>query len=296
MRKWLNIYFNFSKREYNGLLVMIFMLVVISIVPLFLALLMPENDDLQADRAAIKKLSLVETEIKARGYRKEGLKAAKLFRFDPNQISLSGWQRLGLSARQAAVMIRYRAKGGQFHHKTDVQKMYPISREMYARLSPYIDINEEKIPAFKRKYSPYIAVKRSTVVVALNTADTVALDAVKGIGPAFARRIVRYRERIGGFYKKEQLMEVFGLDSIKYNEIKDQLSVDEHLIRPVYINQAEFQDLKFNPYLNFKQINAIIQYRKQHGNYSNIAELKKVAILSAETVDKLAPYISFDHD
>ena len=72
--------------------------------------------------------------------------------------------------------------------------------------------------------------------------------------------------------------------------------LDQTLIRRIYVNKLENKDLKYHPYLKFKQINAIIQFRKQHGNYSNIAELKKVAILPSETVDKLAPYISFDHD
>ena len=72
--------------------------------------------------------------------------------------------------------------------------------------------------------------------------------------------------------------------------------IDKDGLRKIFINRIEFDDLKGHPYLNFKQINAIIQFRKQHGNYGNIAELKKVAILSAGTVEKLAPYISFDHD
>jgi competence protein ComEA len=296
MRKWLNIYFNFSKREYNGLLVMIVILAVIKVIPHFYEILAPENDDLPAENIAIKKLALAESKIKEHSDRRSTAKPARLFKFDPNHTSISEWQLLGLSAKQAAVMLRYTSKGGRFRKKTDLQKMYPISPETYERLSPYVDIPAEDSVAYRKKYTPYITVKRLPVVVEVNTADTVELDAVKGIGSAFARRIVKYRERIGGFYKKEQLMEVFGLDSAKYAEIKEQLHVNGHAIRLIYINKVEFRDLQHHPYLNFKQVNAIIQFRKQHGNYSNIAELKKVAILPAETVDKLGPYISFEYD
>ncbi|WP_175470632.1 ComEA family DNA-binding protein [Pedobacter hartonius] len=275
---------------------MIIILAVIRIIPYFYRLFIPENDDLLSESIAIRKLELVETNIREKGYSRKTGKLARLFKFDPNHTSLPDWQLLGLSAKQAAVMIRYTAKGGRFYKKSDLQKMYPISREMYDRLEPYISIPAGDSLAFKKKYVPYATIKHIPVIVDINTADTVELDAVKGIGPAFARRIFRYRERLGGFYQKEQLMGIYGLDSAKYAEIKDQLRIDGHALRPIYINRVEFKDLQHHPYLNFKQVNAIIQFRKQHGNYSNIAELKKVAILPAETIDKLIPYISFDHD
>ncbi|HEY0175590.1 MAG TPA: helix-hairpin-helix domain-containing protein [Pedobacter sp.] len=298
MRKWLNIYFGFSKREYNGLLVLIILLAVITAIPSVYRIIVPEQDDLAAESAAIKKLSVVEAEIKRSGYNKyRGTVNPVLFKFDPNHTSLSGWQSLGLSARQAAVMIRYVIKGGRFRKKEDLQKMYMVSPEMYKKWASYIQIDPGDTAVFTSKFKhPVFPVRHETVIVSLNTADTLALDAVKGIGPAFARRIVKYRERLGGFYKKEQLLEVFGLDSLKYREIKDQLSVDGTSLKLIHINTAVFEDLQHNPYLSFKQINAVIQFRKQHGNYSNIADLKKVAILPAETIEKLAPYISFDHD
>lgn len=109
----------------------------------------------------------------------------------------------------------------------------------------------------------------------------------------FANRIIKYRERIGGFYKKEQLMEVFGLDSVKYEEIKDQIVIDLTKLKRINVNTAEFADFKNHPYIRYKQVNALIQYRKQHGNYSNIADLNKVAILNQETINRLAAYLEF---
>ena len=88
-------------------------------------------------------------------------------------------------------------------------------------------------------------------------------------------------------------MEVFGLDAVKFEEIKDQVKVDSSVVKKLNINTAKFEELKDNPYLRYKQINAIIQYREQHGNYGNFADLKKVAILTPEILEQLAPYISF---
>ncbi|RZL31663.1 MAG: helix-hairpin-helix domain-containing protein, partial [Pedobacter sp.] len=130
-------------------------------------------------------------------------------------------------------------------------------------------------------------------IIDINNADTLQLDEIKGVGAAFARRIANYRNKLGGFYKKEQLLEVFGLDTAKFLEIKDQVKIDASAIKKININTATFDDLKSHPYLKFKQINAIIQYRKQHGNFNKPEDLKNVLILSPQTIQNLTPYLTF---
>jgi len=264
-------------------------------VPFMIEFIEPDQANLDIEKPAIQKLSLILTEKRKLQQLKKPDVKSTLFNFDPNQIGMEEWQRLGFSSRQAAVLLRYRAKGGRFSKKEDLQKMYPVSPEMYQRLLPYIHIEKEERD-FRRSFPESYPVKEKFVLVPLNTADTLQLMEIKGIGPVFARRIFNYRQRLGGFYKKEQLMEVYGLDSLKYQAIKDQISLDDQVLVRINLNTALFDDLKNHPYLKYKQINAIIQFRKQHGNYGNIADLKKVAILPAETIERLAPYISFNHD
>lgn len=280
---------------------MLVLLAVITVIPTVYEWIIPEQTDLLMEKAALQKLILAEKEneensVLAKNKKTERHRPFKLFPFNPNQMTNESWQLLGFSVKQAAVLERYTAKGGRFHRKEDLQKMYVVSKEMYERLIPYIYVLPED-GAERPAYTPaaYPA-KPKFEKVALNSADTLALTAIKGIGPAFARRIAAYRKRLGGFYKKEQLLEVYGLDSLKYKEIEDQVTIDKQLLTFLMINKAVFEDLKNHPYLTYKQVNALLQFRKQHGNYSNIADLKKVVILSDETIGKLAPYISFDHD
>lgn len=281
------------------------LIALVTVIPLIYELLVPEEYNLEEERIALQQLMQREAgrdtlypKDPERG--RSAIKKLKLFDFDPNHSSLPIWQSLGLSLKQAQVMVRYTDKGGRFRKKEDLQKMYVISPQLYAQLAPYIYIDDStafKDNPAKHEFSKFsYPAKPMFKIISLNTADTLLLDQVKGIGPAFARRIYRYRIRLGGFYRKEQLLEVYGLDSAKYFEIKDQVSIDDQQIIRFKINSIEYIDLKDHPYLNAKQINAILQFRKQHGNYVNIADLKKVAILSAETIDKLAPYISFEHD
>lgn len=290
MRKWLYTNFNFTRREVNGLLVLFFLLMVVSALPAIEEYVFPEADD---RAAAMEDLVLIAQHRAGSRLpaRKEKALPGELFAFDPNLATAAVWERLGLTARQAGVMVKYKTKGGRFRTRDDLKKMFVISPEFYARVEPYVRISEPPAgPAWKKPQGIL------PVIVSLNQADTLELARVRGIGPAFSRRIARYRERLGGFYKKEQLLEVYGMDSLRYQEIKDQFTLEGQQVIRLEINTVTFEELKNHPYLSYRQINALLQYRKQHGIYGNIADLKKVAALPPETVEKLAPYISFNHD
>lgn len=131
------------------------------------------------------------------------------------------------------------------------------------------------------------------VVIELNTADTAQLTTLPGIGGSFAKRIVGYRNHLGGFYSKEQLKEVYGIDEEKYAGLQAQIKVDASRIKKIAINKADFDDLKYFPYLTFKQMNAIIRFREQHGDYSSIGDMRNIAILDDEILRKIEPYLVF---
>lgn len=299
MRTWLNKHFGFSKGEFNGLILLVSIIIILKSVPFIYDYLKPVDKDDPNLLAEIQKIETTNEETfhytKNRIEDAGDKKAGKLFNFDPNHIDVSGWQQLGLSAKQAQSIVNYRNKGGKFYKAEDLQKMYTISPQMFQRLLPYVQIEkqEEAYPKSNFQFEKKEYVKKPLVIVDVNLADSTQLDQIKGIGPAFALRILKYRERLGGFYKKEQLMEVYGLDSTKYNEIKDQVMLSEAKLKIININTAVFDDLKGNPYLSYKQINAIIQYRKQHGKYAGLGDLNKVGILTPQVIEKISRYIAF---
>ncbi|PWK77635.1 competence ComEA-like helix-hairpin-helix protein [Mucilaginibacter oryzae] len=280
-------YLSVSKKEWNGMVVMIILIALVLAAPFIEQANHKDNTiNFKAfDKAANTApgnagFNADDTEINA------GVaKRASLFRFNPNKLSLTEWVKLGLSPQQAQVIKHYQEKGGRFYTKGDVQKMYSINAETYKRLEPYIELPDG--PAYRMNKA------KPGEVIEVNTADSAKLTMIRGIGPAFARRIVRYRQRVGGFYSKAQLKEVYGIDEQKYKQIEDGVSVDGRYLIKVNINTAVFNDLKRFPYLSYKQMDAIIAYRDEHGNYRSVKDLENIAILNAQILRKIEPYLVF---
>ena len=134
--------------------------------------------------------------------------------------------------------------------------------------------------------------KSAHVMVELNSADSMDLVQLYNIGPAFAKRILKYRARLGGFVEKSQLWEVYGMDSVRYNDIAPYVSVNSDGIELIDINSASVDQLKRHPYLDYYQAKAIVRMREQAGLYSDICDLKKVAIIDNETYNKILPYLT----
>lgn len=135
--------------------------------------------------------------------------------------------------------------------------------------------------------------QRKIPIIEINGADSLILQLLPGIGPAFASRIVRFRDRLGGFFEKEQLMEVYGLDSSRYLKLKDYVRVDTNLVRRIRINEVNAEDLGRHPLIGYKMGNLIVRYRDHHGPFSNEEELRKLGVLDEETIKKLRQYLVF---
>ena len=131
-------------------------------------------------------------------------------------------------------------------------------------------------------------------VVELNTADTTILKKVPGIGSTFARRIIKYRELLGGFYTVEQLREVYGLDEERYNAMKSWFSADISLICPLEVHKMSFKELCKHPYINYQQARIIEQLRKQKGKLSGWENLQLLEEFTETDKERLTPYLSFE--
>lgn len=273
MKPKLKEQFSITKAEWNGLVVMLLLMALIIAAPYIYRGFRKDNTINAKEFAAA--VALLEKQNAGRQNTRTGLAV----HFDPNSASYADWQRHGLTDAQARTIANYLAKGGRFRKPADLKKIYGITDSDYTKLAPLIKIRQPE------SHKPQ--------VIEINSADSARLVGVEGIGPAFAKRIIYYRERLGGFVNKEQLKEVFGIDAVKYDEIQGQVSVNPRRIRKININTITFDKLRLLPYLNYKQVNAIIEYRKQHGSYTDINDLAAIAIIDEQILRKIEPYLIY---
>jgi competence protein ComEA len=211
-------------------------------------------------------------------------------KFDPNKYTASDWMKLGLSEKQAMVVINFSKRG--VYSNEQLKKIFVISDELFELIkdSTIYPIKYPVLTTVEKVENVKKTVEISLIDV--NTATQSELETIKGIGPFFAKNIIKYRERLGGFCKKEQLLEVWKMDQEKYNQIEPYIIIDVHTIRKINVNTATVEELKSFPYFNWNIANSIVKMRTQRGSYESVNQLKESALIDEELFEKIKPYLS----
>lgn len=308
----------FSRKTRTGALVLMAILLILIVVwRLLPSIISPQEDpagkELQLAWNTFKKENIAEVPKddphSDRQYSKQNYSKYKdedsqqqvqahLAPFDPNTASEEELIAVGFQPRTAKTIIKYRSKGGKFRKKEDLQKLYTLSKEDYDRIAPYARFGEtpedkpiypENKPTYPQNKSDYVQASKT---VELNGADADALLSLRGIGPAFSKRILNFRNALGGFITVEQLKEVYGFPDSTYQQLKGKLIVDAGKAKKININQATEEELGKHPYIGRKLASNIIKYRNEAKNFSEIAQLKQVPLINDEKYRKIAPYLS----
>ena len=147
-------------------------------------------------------------------------------------------------------------------------------------------LNREEHDSVVIHYQPKIMAGEHVI---LNTADTTQLKMVPGIGPYFARKVVQYGERLGGYVSVDQLDEIEGFPL----DAKDYLVVEGAQPRKLNINQLSLNELRKHPYINFYQARAITDYRRLHGPLKSLQDLRLSKDFPPEVIERLTPYVAY---
>ncbi|ELR69117.1 hypothetical protein C900_05506 [Fulvivirga imtechensis AK7] len=295
--------FGISKTEANGLVILLPLTLLVILLPLIYNALIYSLPDTEEDGRQLNEV-LAEWEQKAA--KKEDFQP-KLKPFDPNQISGDELIAMGLHERVAHNWQKYLQSGGHFYDVEDVRKIYGIEDSMYQDLSVYIRIpkaskkageepeklSEESSSYESTRAKPY---ERKYVNAPtpfdINMADTTDLKKIRGIGSVFSKRIVKYRESLGGFIDKKQLGEVYGLKESLLNHLDSLTFIGtDYPIRYLNINEVTEDQLAHHPYLTRGKAGAIISYRYQHGAFGSLNELYNIHLMDSLTITKISPYL-----
>ncbi len=317
-------YFSFSRKERIAVLILVFLIIIILLLPYLFP--KPEGSFKEAEtkdfaiqlsqpNAAKKQTAVKEgtsedhnykSSYESSSFHEDKLpKKAALFYFDPNTLSGDDWKRLGLPDKTIRTIHNYISKGGKFKNKEDIQKIYGLHANDVERLLPYVRI-ETTGNLSKQDYHARLSATLSPEgynrlksphllhLIDINKADTAEWIALPGRGSQLATRIVRFREKLGGFYSVDQLSEIYGLPDSTFQKIKPGLTVVNAAVSLININAIEVDELKQHPYIKWNIAAAIIEYRKQHGNFKSVEDLRKIDLITNDTYTKVVPYLKVE--
>jgi competence protein ComEA len=279
-----------SKRNRQGIYALILIALFIVFIPRLVDWISPEPVIfIEAKKIEQLKSAYQKNQTKVRStYPRRSKFRVPPSSFDPNQYSLKQWVYLGLSEKQAAVVLRFTARG--IRSDEELSKIFVIPTALFERIKDstvYAVVNEEP------KKDKFTSDKKVVpVLVEVNRATLEQLETIPGVGSFYAKNIIRYRERLGGFIRKEQLLEVWKMDEAKYAEIVDYISIDVNGLRKIKLNSATAEELKAHPYLNWNIANSLIKIRERLGGFKSIEEIKESILVNEELFNKLKPYVS----
>jgi competence protein ComEA len=209
-------------------------------------------------------------------------------KFDPNQYTFEDWMKLGLSDKQVNVVLKFTSRG--IYSNEDLKKIFVIPDVLFDKIkdSTYYP-EKETMSKMERELNQD---RPSISLIDLNKSSMDEFTKLNGIGPFYAKQIIRYREQLGGYHSKEQLLEVWKMNLEIYEKLKDYIFIQKGDLKKISLNSTNINELNNHPYLNWNQANSIIKMRDQRGEFNTINDIKESVLIDEETFEKLAPYLT----
>ena len=303
LRKW----FSFSKGERVAIITILALILVLILACLF----RPTRKSLSdaslhnLDSLLALRQAAIEQQQQQQAEKPHEVLELHPFPFNPNTLTEEEWLQMGLTDRQVRNIMNYKAKGGKFYSKNDLGKLYTISEEEFAQLEPFIVLPEVSrgkntksasqvgISTGSTTATTAPAEKKTIPIVDLNTVDSTTLVELPQIGPYTAVRIIEFREKLGGFFDKEQLRDVKGMDDARFAAIQPYINLGAVEIRKVDVNRADFKTLVHHPYLSYEQVKRIVNQREKRGMIKNWAQLEELLKEEGEVHPLLEQYVKY---
>lgn len=274
-----------SKRNKRGILVLVGIMLFVAIIPRMYSIYFASNElDLEMIEVAKSHDFPDKKQIFQSNKGSKNLRFRKPPKaFDPNQYGTDDWQKLGLSKRQAEVVVKFCERG--VYSVSDIQKIFVIPAELQNLIQDSM-IFPSRPERLAKDYQ-----SRTISVIELNSVDTSELKKLPGIGDYFASKIIGYRNRLGGYHHKEQLLEVYHMRSELYDKILPYIHIDSSRIKKIQLNTVDYNTLNAHPYIDHKVANSIVKMRQQRGGFSKIGELKESKLITDSLFLKIKPYV-----
>lgn len=285
-------HFRFNKQERSGIFFLLFFLVAVQLG----YFIYDTNKSKEAD------LLVVDTEMQEKidslKTASEKVDLVKVFPLNPNFISDHKGYTLGMSVDEIDRLHNFRAKDKFVNSAEEFQKVTLVSDSLMVLISPSFKFPEWTKKSASNSVGRYpgnkdIEKPTSVKYIDLNMATAAELQRINGVGEKLSARIIKFRDRLGGFLVDEQLYEVYFLEREVANRVLNQFKVvNKPQIVKININTATVEDLSKLIYLQKDVAQRIVNYRNLNGGINSLNELVNIEGFPTERIERIGLYLS----
>ncbi len=287
--KDLKSHFWYNKRQRNGILFLVLLIIVLQAVLYFmdfgttkLEVLHPETEAIQKQIDSVKELKQAENKFKIRP-------------FNPNYITDFKAYQLGMSVGEIDRLFAFRKTGKFVNSAKEFQNITHINDSLLKIISPYFKF-PDWVNSKPKKEIPKKNIPNHNITVSsfdLNKVTTEDLQTINGVGEKLANRIISYRKLLQGFSTNEQLYEVYYLDKVVADKILVEFSVQQlPNIKKLNINTATFKQMVNLPYIDYPLTKKIFRYKNEVEHIYELDELKKIDSFPVDKYARIALYLT----
>lgn len=277
-----------SKRNRRGLFGLIIMCLLIAITPRILTAMFSVGKT----AISFEEVNKIHLDITAKksSYQKQKKKTWKSryskpsSKFHPKEYTLKDWMKLGLSEKQAKIVLKFTARG--ISDEEELKRIFVIPEELVTLIKDSIIYSPKEFTNQKREEN----YQRKIETVDINLCSVADLEKLPGIGNYFATKIVEYRTKLGGYHSNTQLLEIWNFDNEKLDKITPYI-IHSNSIKKLDVNEATTEELKAHPYIHSYGIaNSIVKMRAQ-SKFKTIEDVKRSKLIDEELFEKIKPYL-----
>lgn len=277
----------FTKSNLRGSFVFLFIIVVVFVLPDIVHHLSTEESFTFEELAPEEQKALISLKEKQNNHRNFYSRESRFNipneKFNPDTYTKEQWMALGLSDKQASIVVKFYINSNE-----DLKKIFVISDEFYALIK---DSTVYENRSYAQKKEAEEQPERLKRRIDLNSASEEELLSINGVGPYFAKQIIWKREALGGFVSYEQLKMIKNVDDQKIDLWKNQSFLDLAAIKYININTATTEEFKAHPYISWNLANSLVKLRSQIGKYSKVEDVKKSVLMTDDIYEKLKNYL-----
>ncbi|MDT0541054.1 helix-hairpin-helix domain-containing protein [Croceitalea sp. P059] len=281
-------HFKFNKQERSGIFFLILLIIVLQGIYFYIKT-NPLNDSIvhlnQIEQKKIDSLKKVASQKKV----------LRIFPFNPNFISDYKGYTLGMSPKEIDRLHLFRETNKFINSKEEFQQVTLVSDSLLGVISPFFKfpnwVSNEKVGFQER--GQFISRKEKTIIQNLNTASASQLKSIRGIGDKLSTRIIKFRDRLGGFLINEQLYDVYGLEPNVVESTLEKFQVlNPPTVNKININTATILEISSLVYIPYQVAIEIVEYRELQGRIKSFEQLTLIEGFPAEKLERIVLYLS----